>query len=116
MGFSQEDESEKPEAAWENPVLVIVRGIKYNESYKMLTGGICMGSYLNPGNEAFAVALNSEIYVDKTGLLTAGIYLQQPPAAVWKINYGKHAHRVLQQGLQFARNVFRAGNQQGKGF
>ena len=70
MGFSQEDESETPEAAWENPVLVIVRGIKYNESYKMLTGGICMGSYLNPGNEAFAVALNSEIYVDKTGLLT----------------------------------------------
>jgi len=70
MGFSQEDESEKPEAAWENPVLVIVRGIKYNESYKMFTGGICMGSYLNPGNEAFAVALNSEIYVDKTGLLT----------------------------------------------
>ena len=70
MGFSQEDESEKPEAARENPVLVIVRGIKYNESYKMLTGGICMGSYLNPGNEAFAVALNSEIYVDKTGLLT----------------------------------------------
>ena len=36
----------------------------------MLTGGIYMGSYLNPGNEAFAVALNSEIYVDKTGLLT----------------------------------------------
>mgnify|MGYP004420281143 CR=1 FL=1 len=29
---------------------------------------------------------------------------------------GKHAHRVLQQGLQFERNVFRAGNQQGKGF
>ena len=25
-----------------------------------------MGVYLNPGNEAFAVALNSEIYVDKT--------------------------------------------------
>ena len=49
---------------------MIVRGIKYNESYKMLTGGITMGSYLNPGNEAFAVALNSEIYVDKTGLLT----------------------------------------------
>mgnify|MGYP002544146814 CR=1 FL=1 len=69
MGFSQEDESEKPEAAWENPVLVIVRGIKYNESYKMLTGGICMGSYLNPGNEAFAVALNSEIYVDKTEMI-----------------------------------------------
>ena len=26
--------------------------------------------FVNPGNEAFAVALNSEIYVDKTGLLT----------------------------------------------
>ena len=50
MGFSQEDESEKQEAAGENPVLVIVRGIKYNESYKTLTGGVCMGSYLNPGN------------------------------------------------------------------
>jgi len=125
MGFSQEDESEKPEAAWENPVLVIVRGIKYNESYKMLTGGICMGSYLNPGNEAFAVALNSEIYVDKTGLLTytnkvmntlQGYICNSRPRRVWKINYGKYAHRVLQQGLQFERNVFRAGNQQGKGF
>ena len=79
-----------------------------------------MGSYLNPGNEAFAVALNSEIYVDKTGLLTytnkVMNTLQGYIAAVWKINYGKHAHRVLQQGLQFERNVFRAGNQQGKGF
>ena len=69
MGFSQEDESEKPEAAWENPVLVIVRGIKYNESYKMLTGGICMGSYLNPGCKGFEESLNSAIYVDKTGLI-----------------------------------------------
>ena len=29
-----------------------------------------MEMFVNPGNEAFAVALNSEIYVDKTGLLT----------------------------------------------
>ena len=28
-----------------------------------------MGVFVNPGNEAFAVALNSEIYVDKTELL-----------------------------------------------
>lgn len=28
-----------------------------------------MGVYLNPGNEKFAEALNSQIYVDKTGLL-----------------------------------------------
>lgn len=28
-----------------------------------------MGRFLNPENSAFQVALNSEIYVDKTGLL-----------------------------------------------
>ena len=37
-----------------------------------------MGRFLNPDNSAFQVALNSEIYVDKTGLLeythiTAGV-------------------------------------------
>lgn len=29
-----------------------------------------MGIFVNPGNSAFQVALNSEIYVDKTGLLS----------------------------------------------
>ena len=29
-----------------------------------------MGMFVNPGNEAFQVALNSEIYVDKTGLIS----------------------------------------------
>ena len=28
-----------------------------------------MGMFVNPGNSAFEVALNSEIYVDKTGLI-----------------------------------------------
>lgn len=28
-----------------------------------------MGNYLNPGNESFQKIVNSEIYVDKTGLL-----------------------------------------------
>lgn len=28
-----------------------------------------MGSYLNPGNKGFRESLNSEIYVDKTGLI-----------------------------------------------
>lgn len=28
-----------------------------------------MGNYLNPGNEKFTKAINSEIYVNKTGLL-----------------------------------------------
>ena len=27
-----------------------------------------MGRFVNPGNEAFRVVLNSEIYIDKTGL------------------------------------------------
>ena len=30
---------------------------------------IRMGIYLNPGNEEFQKALNSKIYVDKTGLI-----------------------------------------------
>lgn len=28
-----------------------------------------MGRFVNPGNSAFQVALNSKIYVDKTGML-----------------------------------------------
>ena len=28
-----------------------------------------MGSYLNPGNKGFRESLNSEIYIDKTGLI-----------------------------------------------
>lgn len=28
-----------------------------------------MGIYLNPGNDAFKESLNSEIYVDKSGLI-----------------------------------------------
>ena len=28
-----------------------------------------MGSYLNPGSKALRMALNSEIYVDKSGLI-----------------------------------------------
>ena len=33
----------------ENPVLVIVRGIKYNETYKILTGGILHGKLSESG-------------------------------------------------------------------
>lgn len=32
-------------------------------------GGFCMGSYLNPGSKGFQESLNSEIYVDKSGLI-----------------------------------------------
>mgnify|MGYP007043248721 CR=1 FL=1 len=47
-----------------------------------------MGRFVNSGNSAFQVALNSEIYVDKTGLLaytnkvmdtTAKFIMQQSP-------------------------------------
>lgn len=46
-------------------VLVIIERIKYNIFYETLTGGICMGSYLNPGNFSFRGSLRSKIYVDK---------------------------------------------------
>ena len=36
---------------------------------KVVTGGNCMSSYLNPGNKGFRESLNSEIYIDKTGLI-----------------------------------------------
>lgn len=29
-----------------------------------------MGIYLNPGNQGFAESINSQIYVDKTGLIS----------------------------------------------
>ena len=56
-----------------------------------------MGRFLNPDNSAFQVALNSEIYVDKTGLLEytnrvmgtkQGYICNKPSETVWKIHYG----------------------------
>ena len=67
-----------------------------------------MGRFVNPDNSAFQVALNSEIYMDKTGLLEytnsvldtkQKLDLQQPPPAVWKIDYGRYACGILQQRL-----------------
>lgn len=46
-----------------------------------------MGSYLNPGNEKFYRAINSEIYVDKTGL----------------IGYTNHVLNTMQQNLCVSR-------------
>ena len=34
-----------------------------------MEGGYAMGVYLNPGNELFYTAINSEIYVDKSNLI-----------------------------------------------
>lgn len=50
-------------------LLVIIKRIKYNIFYKTLMGGICMGSYLNPGNFSFKGSLRSKIYVDKSKLI-----------------------------------------------
>ena len=50
-------------------------------------GGDILGNYLNPGNEKFYRAINSEIYVDKTGL----------------IGYTNHVLNTMQQNLCVSR-------------
>ena len=62
-----------------------------------------MGIYLNPGSGKFEEALNSEIYVDKSGLIaytnkvfgTKQICLCQQTASLWKIDGGRDAFGVL---------------------
>ena len=51
-----------------------------------------MGVYLNPGNEKFAKAVQSEIYVDKTGLIE---YTDQVIA-----------DGLLWEGMRFQRTFF----------
>ena len=74
-----------------------------------------MGVYLNPGNEKFAKAVQSEIYVDKTGLIeytnqvintVQMICLCQPSAALWKIYDGGYADGLLWEGMRFQRTFF----------
>ena len=36
-----------------------------------------MGMFVNPDNSAFQVALNSEIYIDKSGLINYTIVVQE---------------------------------------
>ena len=63
-----------------------------------------MGIYLNPDGSKFEEAVNSDIYVDKTGLLnytnsvlhTMQKYsLYQPSETFWKIHGGEYAVSVL---------------------
>ena len=62
-----------------------------------------MGIYLNPGNAAFSEAVHSQIYVDKTELIsytnsvlaTNQKYLRQPPKEIWKIHYSQYAGCLL---------------------
>ena len=68
--------------------------IENNDTVKtFLYRSVCeMGRFVNPDNSAFQVALNSRIYVDKTGLIEyteqcSGyyrcVYLQQPSKKIW---------------------------------
>lgn len=63
-----------------------------------------MGNFVNPGNDAFRVALASSIYVDKTGLLeytnkvtgTLQAYiLQQSSEKIRKVNYSQYVDGLL---------------------
>lgn len=60
-----------------------------------------MGIYVNPGNEEFKKAINSEIYVDKTMFLAFTNHnlntehLRQPSTAFWKIHGGQYAGCLL---------------------
>ena len=66
-----------------------------------------MGTYLNPDNSKFQESINSDIYVDKTGLITytnsvihtAKMYLCQPATPVWKIYGRQYAFCILQPWL-----------------
>lgn len=67
-----------------------------------------MGTYLNPDNSKFQESINSDIYVDKTGLITytnSVIHTQQKcicvsrPRPVWKIYGRQYAFSILQPWL-----------------
>ena len=74
-----------------------------------------MGIYLNPGNSAFREAVNSTIYVDKSGLIsytnsvlnTAQKYICKQAQTFWQDNGSRHAVILLQSGMQFRKSVFR---------
>ena len=58
-------------------------------------GVISMGRFVNSGNSAFQVALNSEIYVDKTGLLAYTNKVMDTTAQVREIHHCRYAHCIL---------------------
>ena len=51
--------------------------ICFNRRYIAVKEMNAMGRFVNPGNSAFKVALASEIYIDKTGLLDFIVFLEQ---------------------------------------
>ena len=80
-----------------------------------------MGRFVNPNNSAFQVALNSQIYVDKTGMIAytnrvlgtmEGYICNSRPRRVGEVHHCQYADGVLQQGLRLGSNVCWIGNQQ----
>ena len=67
-----------------------------------------MGNYLNPGNEKFRRMIQSEIYVDKTGMIkytnsvtrySTKLCLCQPSKKIWEVNGCEYADSLLQPRL-----------------
>ena len=69
-----------------------------------------MGRFVNPDSSAFQVALNSRIYVDKTGLIEYTNSVLD--TTVRKVLCSKHAGGILQQGYGFRTDVFRIEDKQ----
>ena len=49
--------------------LINICGIIYSLINLFLNVGVCMGIYLNPGNDLFEMSVNSKIYVDKSMMI-----------------------------------------------
>lgn len=78
-----------------------------------------MGIYLNPGNEGFQRAVQSRIYVDKTGLIdytNSVLGTEQDcicisrPRRVWENHGSGYADSILQPGMRFQSPVFPIAN------
>ena len=63
-----------------------------------------MGSYLNPGSDLFEMALQSQIFVDKSGLIektkslcadTPAVSVREPSETIWKIYGSGYAGGLL---------------------
>lgn len=57
-----------------------------------------MGSYLNPGSDLFEMALRSQIFVDKSGLIEKTnrcVSVREPSETIWKIYGSGYAGSLL---------------------
>ena len=63
-----------------------------------------MGRFVNPDNSAFQVALNSEIYVDKTELITYPNFGENP---LFSISSTRSCGEVVRTNTLKAKSIFR---------